>query len=228
MPPEYKVMVVDDEPSILEMVKYNLQKEGFEVKTLSDSDKAVKAARKFRPDMILLDIMMPGRDGVDICRELREIPEFSNTIIVFLTARTEEYSEVAGFDVGADDYITKPIKPRALISRIKAHFRRNNKKEGVNDIITLGNLSIDRSKYVVTTGDKEIALPKKEFELLYFLANNPHKVYDRDQLLRHIWGTDVYVMARTVDVHIRKVREKIGDGYIKTIKGVGYKFEVDQ
>ncbi len=220
-----KILVVDDEADILELLKYNLSKEGYEVKTATDGMKGTEVAKTFVPDMILLDIMMPKQDGVETCRQLREIPELQNTFIIFLTARSEEYSEVAAFDMGADDYITKPIKPRALVSRINALFRREAKKKKDSSKIAIGELTIDRSSYTVVAGSDKINLPKKEFELLYFLAQNPGKVYSRDDLLQNIWGTDVYVLARTVDVHIRKVREKIGEGYISTVKGVGYKFE---
>lgn len=221
-----KVLVVDDEEAILELLQYNLEKEGYEVKTAQDGIKGVEVARTFRPDLILLDIMMPRQDGVETCRQLREIPDLAGTFIIFLTARSEEYSEVAAFDVGADDYITKPIKPRALMSRITAYFRRDSKKKEVINQVTVGDLVIDRTSYTLQINGKEIALPKKEFELLYFLAQHPNKVFDREELLQNIWGSDVYVLARTVDVHIRKVREKIGDEFIKTVKGVGYKFSV--
>ena len=167
---------------------------------------------------------MPGQDGVETCRLMRENPKLSEAHIIFLTARAEEYSEVAAFEVGADDYITKPIKPRALLSRIKSLYKRAKKRKNVDPIIKTGNLIIDRSSYLVKRDGKEITLPKKEFELLFFLAQNPNKVYNREELLNKVWGTDVYVLARTVDVHIRKVREKIGDNYISTVKGVGYKF----
>ncbi len=220
-----KILVVDDEADILELLKYNLSKEGYEVKIASDGIKGVEIAKNFLPDMILLDIMMPKQDGVETCRQIRELPELQNTFVIFLTARSEEYSEVAAFDMGADDYITKPIKPRALVSRINALFRREAKKKKDNSLIAIGDLTIDRSSYTVVAADEKINLPKKEFELLYFLAQNPGKVFSRDDLLQNIWGTDVYVLARTVDVHIRKVREKIGEGYISTVKGVGYKFE---
>ena len=220
----HKVLVVDDEEPILELLKYNLEKNGYEVKTAQDGAKAVDIAKKFIPDLVLLDIMMPKMDGVETCRLLRDLPELQKTFVVFLTARSEEYSEVAAFDIGADDYITKPIKPRALMSRISALFRRESKKTSPSNNITIGNLSIDRSSYTVTIDGREINLPKKEFELLYFLAQSPNKVFSREELLQNIWGTDVYVLARTVDVHIRKVREKIGDDYITTVKGVGYKF----
>ncbi len=221
-----KILVVDDEGDILELLKYNLSKEGYEVKTALDGIKAVDIAKSFVPDLILLDIMMPKQDGVETCRQIRELPELINVFVIFLTARSEEYSEVAAFEMGADDYITKPIKPRALVSRINALFRRESKKKKESHKVTIGDLVVDRSSYTVLAGEKIITLPKKEFELLFFLAQNPGKVFSRDELLQNIWGTDVYVLARTVDVHIRKVREKIGEGYISTIKGVGYKFDI--
>jgi two-component system, OmpR family, alkaline phosphatase synthesis response regulator PhoP len=224
--PSQKVLVVDDEEPILELLKYNLEKQGYEVKTASDGQIAVDIARKFHPDLVLLDIMMPKMDGVEACRLLRAMPELANTFIVFLTARAEEYSEVAAFDVGADDYILKPIKPRALMSRISALFRRESKKSNVSSQIKIGDLVIDRTSYTIKIKGREVNLPKKEFELLFFLAQNPNKVFSRDDLLQNIWGSDVYVLARTVDVHIRKVREKIGDDYITTVKGVGYKFNL--
>ncbi len=220
-----KILVVDDEADILELLKYNLSKEGYTVKTAQDGIKGVETAKTFLPDLVLLDIMMPKQDGVEACRQIRKIPEMANTFVIFLTARSEEYSEVAAFDIGADDYITKPIKPRALVSRINALFRRESKKKKESNTIAVGELMIDRTSYTVKSGDQRISLPKKEFELLYFLAQNPGKVFNREELLRNIWGTDVYVLARTVDVHIRKVREKIGDGHITTVKGVGYKFD---
>lgn len=222
-----KILLVDDEPDILELLKYNLVKEGYDVRTATDGIKGVDIARTFIPDLILLDIMMPKQDGVETCRQIREIPELINSFVIFLTARSEEYSEVAAFDMGADDYITKPIKPRALVSRINALFRRESKKKKESTKITIGTLTVDRTSYTVISNEVKISLPKKEFELLYFLAQNPGKVYSRDELLQNIWGTDVYVLARTVDVHVRKVREKIGEGYISTVKGVGYKFEVN-
>lgn len=224
--PMQKVLVVDDEEPILELLKYNLEKSGYDVKTAENGMKAVEIAKKFTPDLVLLDIMMPKMDGVETCRLIREIPEMQKSFVVFLTARSEEYSEVAAFDVGADDYITKPIKPRALMSRISALFRRDSKKETPQALITIGDLIIDRTSYTIKLKNKEINLPKKEFELLFFLAQNPNKVFSREDLLHNIWGTDVYVLARTVDVHIRKVREKIGDDFIATVKGVGYKFNL--
>jgi len=225
--PSHKVLVVDDEESIVELLKYNLEKGGYDVRTARDGVEGVEVAKKFIPDLVLLDIMMPKMDGVEACRLLRNLPELQKTFIIFLTARSEEYSEVAAFDVGADDYITKPIKPRALMSRIDALFRRDNKKTSQVSLITIGDLVIDRSSYTIKLDSREINLPKKEFELLYFLALNPNKVFSREDLLQNIWGSDVYVLARTVDVHIRKVREKIGDDYITTVKGVGYKFSLN-
>lgn len=224
MSKRFKVLVVDDEEPILDLLQYNLEKEGYEVQVASNGEKGIKIASKFIPDLILLDIMMPNMDGVETCRRLRSLSQLSNTFILFLTARMEEYSEVAAFDVGADDYITKPIKPRALMSRISALFRRNYEKKSEDKNLSIGDLYIDKTSYTVKMKGKELSLPKKEFKLLYFLAQNPNKVFDREELLKNIWGTEVYVLARTVDVHIRKVREKIGDDYIKTIKGVGYKF----
>ncbi len=221
-----KVLVVDDEADILELLEYNLQKEGYEVKTALDGRKAIEMAKEFKPQLVLLDIMMPHQDGVETCRQLRELPETASSFIIFLTARSEEYSEVAAFENGADDYITKPIKPRALMSRINAFFRRDVKKKVDSDKITVGSLTIDRTSYTVTIDGTQVTLPKKEFELLYFLAQNPNKVFNREDLLHNIWGSDVYVLARTVDVHVRKVREKVGEGYITTVKGVGYKFDL--
>lgn len=222
--PLQKILVVDDEESILELLKYNLEKQGYDVRTAENGQVGVDIAKKFHPDLVLLDIMMPKMDGVEACRLLRANPDLQNTFIVFLTARAEEYSEIAAFDVGADDYILKPIKPRALMSRISALFRRESKKKSPTAQITIGDLIIDRTSYTIKIKGKEATLPKKEFELLFFLAQNPNKVFSRDDLLQNIWGSDVYVLARTVDVHIRKVREKIGDDYITTVKGVGYKF----
>jgi len=219
-----KILVVDDEADILDLLKYNLVKEGYEVVTVSDGAESVKIAKSFKPDLVLIDIMMPRQDGVETCRQLRELSDLKNTYIVFLTARSEEYSEVAAFDVGADDYITKPIKPRALMKRITAIFRRGGSQRDESNSLEVGDLIIDRSSYTINRRGKSFALPKKEFELLYFLAQNPNKVFSRDDLLRMIWGQDVYVLARTIDVHIRKVREKIGSKQIQTVKGVGYKF----
>jgi two-component system, OmpR family, alkaline phosphatase synthesis response regulator PhoP len=223
----HRVLIVDDEPDILELLQYNFSKEGYEVQTSENGKKAIEIFKEFSPELIVLDIMMPYMDGVETCRQIRELPNGKEVFIIFLTARSEEYSEVAAFDVGADDFITKPIKPRALMSRVSALFRRGNAPapRESNRIVT-GDLVIDRSSYTVIRSNEQLTLPKKEFELLSFLAQNPNKVFSRDDLLQNIWGTDVYVLARTVDVHVRKVREKIGEGYIQTVKGVGYKFEI--
>jgi len=223
-----RVLIVDDEADIVEILKYNLKKEGYDIRTASNGLEAVQMARLFFPQLILMDIMMPHMDGVEASRLIKENPDTAQACIIFLTARTEEYSEVAAFDVGADDYIVKPIKPRALLSRISAIFRRESKKVQQDDQIVVGDLTIDRQSYTVTQGEEALNLPKKEFELLYFLAQHPEKVFSRDELLQNIWGTDVYVLARTVDVHVRKVREKIGEGYIQTVKGVGYKLSTKE
>jgi len=224
---KYKILIVDDEKDILELLEYNLVKEGFAVMKAPDGEAALLIARNNVFDLILLDIMMPKLDGIETCRRLREIPDCKNTYIVFLTARAEEYSELAGFDAGADDYIAKPIKPRVLLSRIKAILRRGlESTEPSKANLVVGELEIIRDEYVVYKSGVPINLPRKEFELLYFLASKPGKVYPREVLLERIWGSDVLVVDRTIDVHIRKLREKLGENCIQTIKGVGYKFAV--
>ncbi len=223
----HKILVVDDEQDIIELLEYNLVKEGYDVRTAVNGQKAVEVAKDFNPHLILMDIMMPKMDGIEACRKIKELPKLKDVFVIFLTARSEEYSEVAAFEVGANDYITKPIKPRALISRISAFFRRENQTIVTPDIITIADLVIDRGSYTVHKNGKKVVLPKKEFELLYFLSQHPNTVFNRDDLLKNIWGTDVYVVPRTIDVHIRKVREKIGEVNIKTIKGIGYKFDTD-
>ncbi len=223
--PKHKILVIDDDPDILDLLEYNLIKEGYQVKVVGDSRKAVKTALDFIPDLVILDIMMPHYDGIEVCRQIREKPTIQNTSVLFLTARVEEYSEVAAFDVGGDDYITKPIRPRALLSRIRAIIDRNSRKDNPKEHIEVGDLVIDRPSYSVHLADQPLRLARKEFELLFYLADNPNQVINRDILLAKIWGTDVQVLPRTVDVHIRKIREKIGLGFIKTIKGVGYKFD---
>lgn len=224
-----KILVVDDEPDILEIISYNLRKEGYEVKTAENGLEAVAAAKEFLPDMILLDVMMPKMDGMEACKQIRAVPSLKHCFILFLTAREEEFVEVLSFQAGADDFLTKPIKPRALISRIEAVFRRSKEDAKLEQTkqIKLGNLVIDRESYQVTQDGKVVVLARKEFELLFLLASRPGKVFTRDQILETIWGTDVVVINRTIDVHIRKLREKLGDAYITTIKGVGYKFELN-
>jgi two-component system, OmpR family, alkaline phosphatase synthesis response regulator PhoP len=224
-----KILIVDDDPDIIELLEYNLQKEDYKVASASDGLSAIEIAPSFKPDLILLDIMMPKLDGIETAKRLRKMPEFKNTFILFLTARSEEYSEVAAFEVGADDYIVKPIKPQALLGRLKALLRRdiqNGNSENDTELVA-GHLVISRKNHSVLLAGKPLSLPKKEFELLYFLVQNPDKVFNRDEILQKIWGADVYVVERTVDVHIRKLREKIGDSYIKTLKGIGYMFSLD-
>lgn len=221
-----KILIVDDEPDILELIEYNLKKEGYQVFLARNGQEAVTEAKRALPDLIVLDIMMPKMDGIEACRVMRTMPEFKNTFMVFLTARSEEYSEIAGFNVGADDYIAKPIKPRALVSRINAILRRNAPAEDIIDNkLEIGDLVIDREAYLVYKNGVKVVLAKKEFELLYLLASKPGKVYTREVILKNIWEDSVVVTNRTIDVHIRKLREKLGDDCVATVKGVGYKFE---
>lgn len=223
----YKILVVDDEPDTIKILQYNLEKEGYVVRTASNGKQGVEEARTFLPDLILLDIMMPEQDGVESCRQIREIAKLKNTFVLFLTARSEEYSEIAAFEAGADDYIVKPIKPRALMVRISAFLRRDSEKIKSSNKINVGNLVIDRTSYIVNVGEQKFKLSKKEFDLLYFLAQHPQETFSRDNLLQTIWGSDMDVLVRTVDVHIRKIREKIGESYITTIRGIGYRFELN-
>ncbi|CAH1002324.1 Transcriptional regulatory protein WalR [Neolewinella maritima] len=221
-----RILLVDDEPDILEILEFNLRKEGFEVATAGNGEEGLKLAHAFRPDLIVLDIMMPIMDGVEVCRQLRTDTSFDNTVITFLTAREEDYSQIAALDIGGDDYITKPIRPRVLISRVKALLRRNaRQEEEAASVISIGDLEIDLERIVVRRKDQTIELAKKEFDLLTLLASKPGKVFSREEIFNKVWGTDVIVGNRTIDVHIRKLREKLGDHYIKTIKGIGYKFE---
>ena len=217
-----KILLVDDNEDILDLLEYNLKKEGYEVKKASNGKIAVEKANTFLPDLIIMDVMMPEMDGIEACQEIRKNTLLANTIITFLTARGEDYSQIAGFEAGADDYITKPIKPKVLISKIKGLLRRNafenNKAESES------NLIIDREKYVIIQKGVEISLPKKEFELLALLMSRPNNVFTREKIFASVWGDDIIVGDRTIDVHIRKLREKLGDEYIKTVKGVGYKF----
>lgn len=221
----FKILVVDDEPDILEFLSYNLEKEGFSVETAENGKQALEKAKKNQPDIVLLDVMMPEMDGIEACRTMREMPQFEHTIIAFLTARTEDYSQIAGFETGADDYISKPIKPRVLVSRLKALLRRYEAKESKSSFLDVGNIQIDRERYLIIFNGNEMAVPRKEFELLYLLASKPGKVFKRDEILNEIWGRDIIVGDRTIDVHIRKLREKLGEDLIKTVKGIGYKFE---
>lgn len=221
------ILVVDDEPDIRELIEYNLRKEGYHVTTAVNGKQAITMAKREIPDLIILDIMMPEMDGIEACRLMRAMPEFKNTFMVFLTARSEEYSEIAGFNVGADDYIAKPIKPRVLVSRINAILRRNiQQEEPIFNKLEVADLVIDRDAFMVFRNEERITLAKKEFELLYLLASKPGKVFTRDVILKSIWEDSVVVTNRTIDVHIRKLREKVGGNYVATVKGVGYKFEV--
>lgn len=223
-----KILIVDDEVDILEIVSYNLEVAGYKVYTATNGEEGIEIAKKKKPNLIILDVMMPGMDGIETCEKLRSIPDLDNTLITFLTARGEDYSQMAGYDAGADDYITKPIKPKVLVSKVKSLLRRFNSSttdtSTESDLMKIGDLSIDRSQYIVVYKGETINLPRKEFELLALLASKPNNVFTRDVILEHVWGSDVIVGGRTIDVHIRKLREKIGDKRFKTVKGVGYKF----
>ena len=222
---DIKILLVDDEPDILEIVGYNLENEGYQVYTGDNGLKAIEKAKKHKPHLIILDVMMPEMDGIEACEKLREMPDLNNTIITFLTARGEDYSQVAGFDAGADDYITKPIKPKVLVSKVKSLLRRFKDSDNQSDsIVTIGDLVINREEYKIIHKGTEIVLPRKEFELLSLLTTKPGKVFKREEILDKVWGNEVVVGGRTIDVHIRKLREKIGDKSFKTVKGVGYKF----
>jgi two-component system alkaline phosphatase synthesis response regulator PhoP len=221
-----KILLVDDEPDILEIVGYNLNQEGYQIFTASNGKEAIAKAIKELPDLIIMDVMMPEMDGMEACENIRKIPELRNVVITFLTARSEDYSQVAGFDAGADDYITKPIKPKLLVSKVKALLRRSNESVQDSDTLNVGGIEINREEYKIIKDNIEMSLPRKEFELFYLLASKPGKVFKRDEILDKVWGNEVVVGGRTIDVHIRKLREKIGEDLFKTIKGVGYKFEV--
>jgi two-component system alkaline phosphatase synthesis response regulator PhoP len=223
----YKILLVDDEQDILEFLSYNLKKEGYDVYTANNGKEAINIAKKINPHLIILDVMMPDMDGIETCREIRELPGLKDVMVAFLTARSEDYSQIAGFDVGADDYINKPIKPRVLISRIKALLRRGAGSDAkvAADKVEMGGIKIDRERYLISKDEVEISLPKKEFELLALLASKPGKVFTREIILDTVWGGDVVVGDRTIDVHVRKLREKLGEDFIKTVKGIGYKFE---
>lgn len=224
---DIKILLVDDEQDILEIVGYNLSQEGYQIVTAENGKEAIAKAKKERPQLIIMDVMMPEMDGMEATEAIRKLPELKDVIITFLTARSEDYSQVAGFDAGADDYITKPIKPKLLVSKVKALLRRLKDDDAKSsETLNVGGIEINREEYKIIKDDKEIVLPRKEFELFYLLASKPGKVFKRDEILDKVWGNEVIVGGRTIDVHIRKLREKIGDDFFKTIKGVGYKFEV--
>jgi two-component system alkaline phosphatase synthesis response regulator PhoP len=224
----YRILLVDDEPDILEFLSYTLRKEGFEVKTASDGASGVSVVSSFKPDLILLDVMMPGMDGIEACSRIRSLPNQSGIIICFLTARSEDYSQIAGFEAGGDDYIIKPVKPRVLVSRVNALLRRAGNSQSTESFddnqIKVGNFVLDRDRFVVVKDGVDISLPRKEFELVNLLISRPGRVFSRDDIFRVVWGDNIIVGERTIDVHIRKIREKIGNDTIQTIKGVGYKF----
>lgn len=221
---DIKILLVDDEPDILEIVGYNLSKEGYKVITAENGVQAVKMAKKTKPHLVILDVMMPEMDGIEACEQLRQNTDLKDTLITFFTARGEDYSQLAGFEAGADDYITKPIKPKILLSKVKALLRRLKDDSKSEDIMKVGNITIDREEYKILKGKEELLLPRKEFELLALLASKPGKVFKREDILDRVWGNEVVVGGRTIDVHIRKLREKIGEKSFKTVKGVGYKF----
>jgi two-component system alkaline phosphatase synthesis response regulator PhoP len=225
---EITILLVDDEPDILEIVGYNLSQEGYKIINASNGKEAVLKAKKELPQLIIMDVMMPEMDGIEACEKIRQYPELQNTIITFLTARSEDYSQMAGFDAGADDYISKPIKPRILVSKVKALLRRVKENVEALDVLTVGGIEINREEYKIIKEGIEIILPRKEFELFYLLASKPGKVFTREEILDKVWGNEVVVGGRTIDVHIRKLREKIGDDFFKTIKGVGYKIEFSE
>ena len=218
-----KILIVDDEPDIIEILKYNLDKEGYDVKSANNGKKAVEKAKKYIPDIIILDVMMPEMDGIEACQELKKISKLSNTRIIFLSARGEDFTQIAAFDAGADDYVTKPVKPKILIKKISSISKRIN--NNLSNVLDLGDIKIDKESYLITINKEDISLPRKEFELLYLLASKPGKVFSRDEIMAKVWGTQVIVGDRTIDVHVRKLREKIGEKHIKTLKGVGYKFK---
>lgn len=222
---EFVILLVDDEPDILEFLGYNLRKEGYIVHTAENGKQAIEKASRLLPHLIILDVMMPEMDGIETCSEIKKNPDLHNALVIFLTARGEDYSQIAGFEAGADDYITKPIKPKIILSRVKALLRRYKQKETSKEVVELKDITIDRERYLVIKDNKEIILPRKEFELLQMLCSKPNKVFTRSEIFSKVWGDDVIVGDRTIDVHIRKIREKIGIDNLKTVKGVGYKYE---
>ena len=223
---DIKILLVDDEPDILEIISYNLKQEGYQVLTAENGKEGVRKAKKHLPQLIVLDVMMPEMDGMEACEKIRQEPQLEDSLVCFLTARGEDYSQMAGFDAGADDYITKPIKPKVLVSKVKALLRRTQPSNSDQGITEIGDITINQEEYKVMLGKKELILPRKEFELLALLASKPGKVFKREDILANVWGNEVVVGGRTIDVHIRKLREKMGDKRFKTVKGVGYKFVV--
>ena len=226
MKKEICILLVDDEPDILEIISYNLSKEGYKVLTAEGGEEAISIVKKTKPQLVILDLMMPGMDGIEVCEEMRKMPDLNDTIITFLTARGEDFSQLAGFDAGADDYITKPIRPKVLVSKVQALLRRLKDDDSQTGNLVIGDLTINREEYKILIGEDEVILPRKEFELLSLLASKPGRVFKREEILDEVWGSEVVVGGRTIDVHIRKLREKIGDDKFQTIKGVGYKFVV--
>ena len=220
-----KILVVDDDKDIVEILQYNLKNSGYSVKSANNGIEAIKKAKKFLPDVILMDVMMPEMSGIEACSEIKEIEELSNTIIIFLSARSEDYTQISAYDAGADDYISKPIKPKVLLKKISNIAKKINSEKNLSQILNLGNIIINKEEYVVYKDKNEIILPRKAFELLFLLASKPERVFKREEIMNHVWGTQVVVGDRTIDVHIRKLREKIGEKHIRTIKGVGYKFK---
>ena len=220
-----KILVVDDDPDIVEILKYNLKNSGYSVKSSGNGVEAIKKAKKFIPDIILMDVMMPEMSGIEACQEIKNINKLSQAIIIFLSARSEDYTQISAYDAGADDYISKPVKPKILLKKISNIAKKINSKKSSPKIIDLGSIKINKEQYVVIKDKKEILLPRKEFELLFLLVNKPEKVFTREEIMNKVWGTQVVVGDRTIDVHVRKLREKIGEKHIKTLKGVGYKFK---
>ena len=220
-----KVLVVDDDPDIVEILKYNLKNSGYSVKSAGNGVEAIKKAKKFIPDIILMDVMMPEMSGIEACEEIKKIDQLSQAIIIFLSARSEDYTQISAYDAGADDYISKPVKPKILLKKISNIAKKINSEKNAPKTIDLGSIKINKEEYVVIKDKKEILLPRKEFELLFLLATKPEKVFTREEIMNKVWGTQVIVGDRTIDVHVRKLREKIGEKHIKTLKGVGYKFK---
>ena len=219
-----KILIVDDDPDIVEILSYNLSLAGYEIKSAVNGKEAIKKAKSYIPEIILLDVMMPEMDGIEVCSKIKELSSLSNTVVIFLSARNDDFTQIAAFDAGGDDYISKPVKPKILLKKINSILKRMSSNKTESDVIDLGGIIINRNTYSVIKGNKELTIPRKEFELFYLLASKPGNVFTRDEIMTNVWGSEVIVGDRTIDVHIRKLRGKIGDSYFKTIKGVGYKF----